>query len=181
MSHLYDTLLYGFKLAYHTIYLERQRVRQDDISAHNDSFRKPRSYINTLREGDPNGIYRLKRQETSYPKPPLLPSPLDRRYRPCLPHSRWMDVIPERSMTTVYAPHGDRTRRQLTCCGPGLGSLPWESIETWMWFLEQLKDAYPTLNQRGRSLITDRDKGIAHAAETVFHLINHLHCIQHIK
>ena len=56
-----------------------------------------------------------------------------------------------------------------------------ESIETWTWFFEHLLAAYPSLNQQDRTLISDRDKGTAYAADTVLPLVHHAHCTQHIK
>ena len=56
-----------------------------------------------------------------------------------------------------------------------------ESIETWTWFYKHLLEAYPTLNRQDCTLISDRDKGIAYASETVLPLVHHAHCTQHIK
>ena len=64
--------------------------------------------------------------------------------------------------------------------------LAWEhcesvSIETWTRFMTHLLAAYPSLNWQDRTLIKDRDKGLAYVADTILPLLNHAHCTQHIK
>ena len=171
---------YGYMPSYHTVFQVRQHLRQDDISAHNDAFRKLPSYIDRLKTGDPNGHYVLKRSGDHISQAFIAPFP-SRAAFASLPPSFSLDGCHSRAIndyTLLMATAHDADSHIVVLAW---GHCYGESIETWTWFLGQLKDAYPHLNQPHRSLISDRDKGIAYAAETVFPLVHHLHCTQHIK
>jgi transposase-like protein len=58
--------------------------------------------------------------------------------------------------------------------------VPTEDLESWRWFLSQLKSAHLTFSHSTYILVSDRDKGIAPAAESVLPQCTQLHCLKHL-
>ncbi|XP_066164625.1 protein FAR-RED IMPAIRED RESPONSE 1 [Oryza sativa Japonica Group] len=59
-----------------------------------------------------------------------------------------------------------------------LGIFDSDSVENWMWFMQQLKDAIGT--PRGLALCTDAGKGIDSAVHEVFRNAEHRECMKHM-
>lgn len=57
-----------------------------------------------------------------------------------------------------------------------------ENSSSWRWFLEHLQRALPQLGQESFTLISDRDKGLMSADQTVFgNRIHRMICCYHLK
>ena len=171
---------YGFKPSYQAVHQVRLHIRQNDISTHNDAFRKVPSDIDRLREGDSNGVYRFRSSGPFIAQAFLAPFPARSAFA-SLPTSFSLDGCHSRAIkdyTLLMATAHDAKGHIVVLAW---GHCDSESIETWTWFLEQLLVAYPHINREDRCLISDPDKGIAYAAETVLPLVYYCHCIQIIK
>ena len=121
-------------------------LRQDGITAHNDAFRKLPSFIDRLKDGDPIGHYVLKRSGNIISQALIAPFP-SRAAFSSLPLSFPQDGCHSRAInnyTLLMATAHDAESHIVVL---NWGHCYGESIETWTWCLEQLKDAYPLLNQ----------------------------------
>ena len=62
------------------------------------------------------------------------------------------------------------------------GIVPCESLSNWTWFLQQLKDAFPSINSPDAVVISDRDKGLEGAIRVILpgaiqgYCCFHIHC-----
>ena len=134
------------------------------------------NYSHVAQRGDPNGHYVLKRSGNIISQALLAALGFS-----SLPPSFSLDRCHSRAINDcillMATAHDADSHIVVLAYGHCYG----KSSETWTWFLGQLKDAYPHLNQPHHTLISDRDKGIAHAAEAVFSLVKHLYCTQHSK
>jgi hypothetical protein len=55
-----------------------------------------------------------------------------------------------------------------------------ECFETWLWFLNNLKEHMPTINHDGVTIVSDRNKGIMEALPVVFPQCSFSWCCQHL-
>ena len=166
--------------SYHTAFRVPKAIRRDDISSHNDAFRQLPSYLARLKDGNPNDSYHL--QMSGNPVSQVFIAPFCSK-------SAFLHVPPLFSVdgchlravnnyTLLMATAHDANTHIIVLAW---GHCESESIETRTWFMKHLLDAYPSLNRQDRTLIKDRDKGIAYAADTILPLVHHAHCTQHIK
>ena len=171
---------YGYKTSYNTAYRVRRTIQQGDIASHNDAFRQLPSYLDRLADGDPNGSYDLRISGNRVSQVFIAPFCSKTAFQHLPPlfsvdgcHSRAVN-----DYTLLLATAHDANSHIIVLAW---GHCESESIETWTWFFEHLLVAYPSLNRQDRTLISDRDKGIAYAADTILPLVHHAHCTQHMK
>ena len=56
-----------------------------------------------------------------------------------------------------------------------------EDEDSWRWFIHRLSSAYPSMNRKGVTIISDRQKGITAPVHYWFHNAYHGHCVYHIQ
>ena len=55
-----------------------------------------------------------------------------------------------------------------------------EDEDNWTWFLENLGDLIPELSDDKVVVMSDRDKGLIQAVDSVFPMMNHSYCCVHL-
>lgn len=55
-----------------------------------------------------------------------------------------------------------------------------ENKESWIWFLEQFVDDFGRPEELNLVFISDKQKGLLLAIETLFPTVEHMYCVKHI-
>ena len=171
---------YGISPTYETVRRVRDSIRKGNVETHNDAFRQIPDYIARLDRHDPEGTFFYRTSGNHITLSFIAPSATKAAFKH-LPALFSVDGCHSRSIhdyILLMATAHDANSHIVVLAW---GHCKSESHESWTWFIRHLKEAYPTLDRPGMTLISDRQKGLATAVHSFLPAVNHGHCTVHLK
>ena len=165
--------------SYEAIRKATTRLKKSSTDDHVSSFLQIPSYFDRLKTADPTGRYELCRKGNRIIQSFLAPSGIRAVFQLARPYIGVDAAFGKTRLEHhLYAAAAYDSNGHPVILAWGHGEA--ESVNSWKWFLYNLRQAYPRLNTHGMVIMSDRQKGLDTALGDIFPLAHHGNCSLHI-